>query len=994
MRKPAAVASYLGKPLSYIDVNGPSWSFAYEAEVNKLSRLNRVQRTGGVEINIAYDDTPNQMRVTETSGQFSSTDNRKRVERRFDGLGREVEARRGGTGIADDAVEGRSLDGLGRVWRAYRAGYGAMSGDYDEFTYDALGRVTQVSHSGGGGVVTTNYELNTATVSDERGNAVKRVNDALGRLTEVWEDPTALNFKTAYLYDLAGNLKRVDQYGSGATVLNSRSFEYDSLNELRKASNPESGVTRYKYDLAGNMVEKRDGDATVTTVSYDALNRMAGKSYSGGGGVATPAGRWCYDGLKYDAASGACAGSVVAASKGLLSSTGNTVSKMVWEHDSAGRVAATKQYTPPGASEAQAKVVGYSYYADDTRAALVYPSGRAVATCVDALGRAVWVSGQKTKSDCEGGVVAGPGEGYVTGLEWEAWGGVKKQRWGNGWWEATTYNGRGQMTERKLGTVDGQSDVWRVGLEYGTSNNGNVAALTLGLPGNSSAAQMEFDYDKLNRVKLAIENKVDGALPAVCEANRSARCQQYGYDATGNRALLTQWQAQPGAGVAQSFNVATNRVAEAGWDYDSRGNVKQSPGAVAGTVNKWLYDAEGRLRWVCKGVLEATSCVEGAGQPGASEAKYGYSAEGWRVTRASGSVSAVMVYGAEGQMVAEYGGEAGTPGVGYLSADHLGSTRVVSGGAFGSGVVRERRDYMPFGDEVQFGVGDVRSGVTGYGADDVRVKFTGKERDAETSLDHSLYRYSSAAQGRWTSPDPLPGWPEDPQSWNRYAYVRNNPLLLTDPLGLSYEICGVDGKDCGVYSDKQYEQLRKDKSFIIAKGKIYSRTKDGKQGDMLGSVKYQGPDLEDRGQAVSSGLAARADASNQLIATVAVGSTAVGVSGGAFVGFTGLSSGGLTTLATGGEAVGVEGLTAEQVALVSRWGRSGLQPGDWVMNGGTGLLTYLMSGKWQPGLGNQFANFTSGQNFLVPKATLQNPGWAENGLGWIKNLLGQRFFNP
>ena len=43
MRKPAAVASYLGKPLSYIDVNGPSWSFAYEAEVNKLSRLTKVQ---------------------------------------------------------------------------------------------------------------------------------------------------------------------------------------------------------------------------------------------------------------------------------------------------------------------------------------------------------------------------------------------------------------------------------------------------------------------------------------------------------------------------------------------------------------------------------------------------------------------------------------------------------------------------------------------------------------------------------------------------------------------------------------------------------------------------------------------------------------------------------------------------------------------------------------------------------------------------------------
>ena len=64
-------------------------------------------------------------------------------------------------------------------------------------------------------------------------------------------------------------------------------------------------------------------------------------------------------------------------------------------------------------------------------------------------------------------------------------------------------------------------------------------------------------------------------------------------------------------------------------------------------------------------------------------------------------------------------------------------------------------------------------------------QFTGKERDAETGLDYFGARYMSAAQGRFTSPDPklFPDATFDPQSWNKYAYVRNNPLRLVDPNG-------------------------------------------------------------------------------------------------------------------------------------------------------------------------------------------------------------------
>lgn len=63
--------------------------------------------------------------------------------------------------------------------------------------------------------------------------------------------------------------------------------------------------------------------------------------------------------------------------------------------------------------------------------------------------------------------------------------------------------------------------------------------------------------------------------------------------------------------------------------------------------------------------------------------------------------------------------------------------------------------------------------------------FTGKERDAETALDWFGTRYMSSAQGRFTSPDKpfADQHPEDPQSWNLYGYVRNNPLAHIDPTG-------------------------------------------------------------------------------------------------------------------------------------------------------------------------------------------------------------------
>ena len=65
-------------------------------------------------------------------------------------------------------------------------------------------------------------------------------------------------------------------------------------------------------------------------------------------------------------------------------------------------------------------------------------------------------------------------------------------------------------------------------------------------------------------------------------------------------------------------------------------------------------------------------------------------------------------------------------------------------------------------------------------------KFTGYFRDASTGLDYADQRYHQPGVGRFLSPDPYKAsaGPEDPASWNRYAYVKGDPVNWNDPTGL------------------------------------------------------------------------------------------------------------------------------------------------------------------------------------------------------------------
>src|SRR5881227_2690808 len=65
-------------------------------------------------------------------------------------------------------------------------------------------------------------------------------------------------------------------------------------------------------------------------------------------------------------------------------------------------------------------------------------------------------------------------------------------------------------------------------------------------------------------------------------------------------------------------------------------------------------------------------------------------------------------------------------------------------------------------------------------------KYGGHEHDNETGLDNYGARYYGNMLGRFLTTDPIhfqASMLHDPQRFNLYAYVRNNPLIFIDPKG-------------------------------------------------------------------------------------------------------------------------------------------------------------------------------------------------------------------
>ena len=183
----------------------------------------------------------------------------------------------------------------------------------------------------------------------------------------------------------------------------------------------------------------------------------------------------------------------------------------------------------------------------------------------------------------------------------------------------------------------------------------------------------------------------------------------------------------------------------------------------------------------------------------------------------------------------------------YRMVNQLGSSVGLLSSA---GAVLSTQDIAPFGQIFAGGTGDI-------------YQFTGKERDAESGLDYFGARYFASSMGRFLRPDPISGTLANPQSLNRYVYVLNNPLVLTDPTGMIVDWeDSKKGKKDGMTNaqrafEKRLEQLQnsknaKDQANGAALQKTYDRLQASKatfevvngdsSGSSRGEITYQGND--------------------------------------------------------------------------------------------------------------------------------------------------------
>jgi RHS repeat-associated protein len=233
----------------------------------------------------------------------------------------------------------------------------------------------------------------------------------------------------------------------------------------------------------------------------------------------------------------------------------------------------------------------------------------------------------------------------------------------------------------------------------------------------------------------------------------------YAYDGFGNRTSVTVTKGTAPSGNL-TYDGMTNRITNSGFSYDANGNLTAMPG-----LNLY-YDVGNRL-------------VQAGGQ------LYGYAPDNQRIWQYRGVDygTEVYFYGVDGRRLGLYRTmESGSPAIlcenvyfagrlisrpgGLLAQDRLGSVRARRAAGL------DRLNYFPWGEEQ----------VT---TTQNRDRFATYYRDS-TGLDYAQNRHYSSQHGRFLTPDPYRASAalSNPQSWNRYAYVENDPVNFADPRGL------------------------------------------------------------------------------------------------------------------------------------------------------------------------------------------------------------------
>lgn len=783
-----------GLPLTSTNENGQPTEYQYEQDTLRQKKV--------IYSNTAYTETeysdklaagpqdllPGFVRTT------SKIDTNKTIQSYsyYDGRGLGIQS---ATETPDGmwSISAVKYDQLGRPVKSYNPYYGTTptaapgNAKYTEVLgYDAFGRTTSVKLQDETIVSTQFSDLTTTpagfnktfvTVTDQAGKQRRQISDSLGRIVRVDEPDingdlglvTAPAQPTAYEYDANDNLAKITQ--TDGPVVQERLFKYDALSRLTHERQVEAIPTLsndgtpgspgsnnwtkvLKYNQDGLLKEAIDARGVKTAFTYDGINRVESVTYTGETGYQTPNVTYTYDEARPNSYNTGALTKVATAATANAPATATE-----FDYDQMGRVKHHRQ-----SIGTQVYPMEYGYNLAGQLTSQKYPSGKIVSIGYDSKGRLSTIADQSRT--------------YLNNLQFQGNGNsLSAMSFGNGTTQNFVMNDRLQMTGQEL--KRGTEVLQKYDYGYGqidqngnldiTKNNGQIARVESHI-GTAKQWTQKFSYDSLGRLAEAKEYRGD--------TNALSYKQKFDFDKFGNLYRKNASNSVAGQETPLAFtpiedadiNKANNRFATQ-TTYDNAGNVI--------TDNKFRemnygYDANGRM-------VKATR----ANVPDAASV---YDASGMRVAEKVNDVWKFFIFDIGGKLIAEYGGlqAMNEGGVKYLFADWQGSTRaIVSQG----GYVQARLDYSAFGEDISAGTG-IRTTAQGFNAsNNLRQRYGLTERDEATGLDHTWFRKNENRAGRWTSPDPYKGSMSlgNPQSFNRYSYVENQPTNFIDPSGLLKE---------------------------------------------------------------------------------------------------------------------------------------------------------------------------------------------------------------
>jgi RHS repeat-associated protein len=607
-------------------------------------------------------------------------------------------------------------------------------GGVTTFVYDTKDRLASVTDPLGH-TTTYGYDAvnNQTSVTDPLGHTTTTTYDQLNRRTAVSD---ALNHVTSYQYDANGNRTATTDANGQVTQ-----YAYDELNRLVTVTDAAGGVVRYTYDPNGNRAALLDANAHTTTYAYDELNRLIT--------VTDPLGHvvsYTYDRagnrIRQTKADGTILAYTYDALNRLIESTDHAALVTQYAYDAVGnRKTMTDAlnittYTYDALNrltqitDHATRTTSYGYDLNSNRTRLTYPDGQVVAYTYDLANRLTTVTDHASRIT----TYTYDDANRQTGITYP-----------NGVQAASTYDDANRLlslahTHPTHGTI--------TTVTYTVDNVGN--RLTMVDPDGATA----YTYDALHRLKTVAYP--DGELVT------------YAYDPMGNRTSMTSstagatTYAYDAGDRLRSFTDAGGATA---LTWDANGNMTGKGAAVytfdaldrltevvSGTTTQFAYNGDGvRVGKTVNGT--ATSYVQDLAAPLPVV-----------LSETTGGQTDRYVYGNDLLTLVS---QAGVPA--FYHADGLGSTRALSN------LAGQRTDAYSYD---AFGATRSHTGSSGQS-----FTFAGEQGDGEVGLVFLRARYYDAQIGRFVSQDPHPGVLIDPQSFNKYAYAGNNPVLLADDDG-------------------------------------------------------------------------------------------------------------------------------------------------------------------------------------------------------------------